>query len=417
MSSTGTYGAYGSPTGSDYPPGPAAWSAGLQFPLRTTSEVYANDLNQQVSVPVGFLSRRPYASLQSQFGFPTMPSSTTPMAITMDAEIADAWGMHSNSGDTSQLVIPAGCDGYYLVTGEMPLSSITAVCSIAVGLSVNGSAVPGGVSQHPGPGGATVGPAVADLVRLSAGGTVALTGWQTSGFSIVSPWFLQEAAQSPDYTSLNPAPRISMRWVADSTSGVSGGTYPATTQALADPSGTVTVAVPALALAPTTPSTWTTAEAPASATFNSDVRASALWLASPPVFRAHSSAAVTVATSTRTAITLGTSDFDTYSGFSTSTGLYTVPFSGLYMLGGIVSFPGASGAYYATTGFSVTHSGTTLNYAGPGILGRQPCSTAIRMLRLSAGDTIGLYGFQASGSSLTTVTGVATRMFGLWVSA
>jgi hypothetical protein len=139
------------------------------------------------------------------------------------------------------------------------------------------------------------------------------------------------------------------------------------------------------------------------------------FLANPPVFRAHATTTQSIATSAAATVALGTVDADTYSGWNSSTGTYTVKQPGIYLAGALVP--------YAANGTAVRVAGISVNgipYWGPASNAGTAdlCNVAkTQMFSLNAGDTVQLVTWQNSGGALGTATSAQARMFLVWLCA
>lgn len=123
----------------------------------------------------------------------------------------------------------------------------------------------------------------------------------------------------------------------------------------------------------------------------------------PPFFRnVNNSPSQSLSANTPTTITLGAigaGDYDPYSGWNGS-GVWTVPFSGLYLIHGVVGFEHFTGAAQA----GVQIAGT--NYWGPGMptpSTNQVTATKTQIFSLNAGDTVRLVAQTSVGSSVATL--------------
>jgi hypothetical protein len=352
----------------------------------------------------------------------TPVSGTTPVPIVMDTEIIDAWGMHATSGDLSQVVIPAGCDGYYLISGQLPLYSTRGASTILEAQLIlnQGQPCAYGGQMAVGSSAGYVSPLVADLEYLAAGSVIQLSGTETSG-SGATTYIPSSTPLTAVGDMMAGGPQLSLRWMGGG-SGVSlgtGGVYPGGTYQGLTANGPVNLTYPALQLGPVTEATWTDGEEATAALFNSNIRNAILMLANPPVFRISVPATGTsVPPSTWTAITNMTAQFDTWNGLGSSTSTWTCPLAGLYVLGGAANYPTEATAFNASTSIMVTSGGTTTRWLGQQASALSPISTVLRHVRLNAGDTVQLGAYHNYSSALTT--GIHTHsvyMFGAWVSA
>lgn len=157
---------------------------------------------------------------------------------------------------------------------------------------------------------------------------------------------------------------------------------------------------------------------------NEQVRDIVNFLAYPPLLRA--AAATTAQSIPSQAFPAGTAitglsaaspGIDNYSGLSSS--VYTAPTGGIYLLYGQVYLTGSTSVFTCAAGFQV-NTGTiqwganfrTLTSSGA----QQVCPWFTRQVRLNAGDTVTLYGFQNSGSAMDTVATTTTnsRLIAVW---
>lgn len=372
----------------DYPPGPSKWQAGATWPLRSSGQVYALDLNQQLSQAVAFLSRKPMFQGVQSARQPIQPSSSTP--VNLDTEIADPWQMHNN-GSPSLVTVPYACDGVWLVTGSIPYDVYTAGSYYVAEIAYNTSTIiTGEMVQSPGT--TRVEPAIADLISASAGDTFQLYARQTSA-SAVDTRVLMRADYLNYYT-----PTLTARWVASGASlpgGVLNG---------------IQLGLP-------NPHTWNYDQEATSATFNSDIRDSVLFLANVPACRG-------MATGTPAALTSGTAgqvtgltaNIDNWNTWNATTNTWTCPLSGLYLVYGQVGIPTQGSALSAQAQLHCTLSGVTTDYRGAAAYGSSVVAVVMKPVRFTAGDTFQLYGWQ-NGGSLAPNTVTNTRFFTLWLSA
>lgn len=411
MSGTGTYGGYGPQTTTDYPPGPAGWTAGASFPLRASGQLYANDLNAQLSAPVSFLAKKPVVVACQQTAQTGIPTGTTPTALVLDTEVSDAWYMQSNPADLSQLVCPVGCDGLWAVSGQCPIVLPAGAYSAQAAILHNGSVYSLGSRQEAN--GAYVTPVVSDLVPMAAGDYIQLGIIHNAASGQAT--FIGPAATPTGYL-LSPAPTLAARWVAGTQVSLQhGGIVPATAQLNPSVAGPVYTPVPAMQLGPVAGTTWTDGQAVPSATLTTDITVPVMFLSNVPAFRVNQTAAtsVTTAGSVQQVSNLQV-DIDNWVQFAAFP-YYIAPIAGLYLCGGAVEYASASAAYYGAAHVGITHAGATQWYPGAQGAGLQPAGCATRMVRLAAGDEVQLGAYQTSGATQSTVP-AGTRFWGVWVS-
>jgi hypothetical protein len=107
--------------------------------------------------------------------------------------------------------------------------------------------------------------------------------------------------------------------------------------------------------------------------------------------------------------------FDNYSAYNTGTDTWTAPVSGTYLIIAQVGWSNAGAASYIAEIQAVVSSVTTL-YRLAAALGQANTTTVgFKHLRMTAGDTVQLFGRQNSGGNLNTVAS-ETRMSILWRS-
>lgn len=125
-----------------------------------------------------------------------------------------------------------------------------------------------------------------------------------------------------------------------------------------------------------------------------------------PSFRANPSygTAQTVSNTVATKIACFTSvDWDTHSGFNTSTNTYTVPISGYYLINAFASGSVNSGALGFTLNVFVNGAGS---FAGSGIDINANTTASLNIsyvMKLAAGATVNLYGTVYSGAATLTI--------------
>lgn len=162
---------------------------------------------------------------------------------------------------------------------------------------------------------------------------------------------------------------------------------------------------------------------PLSAAFmNQQLRDIVNFLSYPPMSRAVSNSTQSLSSQSFPAgtqiTTLGTSNIDTFNGFSSNT--YTAPVAGTYLCYGQVYLAGSTSSFRCAAGLSV-NSGTInwgVRCASVSTSANTTCPTVRRVLRLNAGDTVTLYGTQDSGSGMNTVSSGAafSKLIILWRS-
>lgn len=374
--------------GLPYPPGPYAWPAGESWPINGDSQVNGQDLNEQLSLPVNFLAAKPFFQ-GTQFTVQSIPNGTV-TNITWDTEFADAWGMHGNVLDNSQIIIPIDCDGYYLVENNMAFYNATATAVWRPICKKNGAVYSQGESLGwaSTAAGVSPGPNYMDIVPLNANDVIQMAVYQSTGGTIATvagspaaPW------NQANYCA------VTVRWVG-ALSGVAGLPAPNISSYFRNPV--------------------------ASADFNNYITDPVLMLSYPPICRVYQTVATSVPASTFTLITGMTVSFDNTSAYNTSTSTWTCPLSGVYLLHAQVGWPTESSSYQGTASLYVTSGGSANNLvstrAGETT---QPIGSTTRKLRLNRGDTVQVQGFQSSGSTISTEGATNpgdTRFTALWIS-
>lgn len=154
---------------------------------------------------------------------------------------------------------------------------------------------------------------------------------------------------------------------------------------------------------PTLP-TYTTGQQMTSTLLNQMNTYAAFW-ADPPMFRMHQGTSQNVASGTPTQVTMDTLDYDTDSGRQTSTPWsYVIPFTGRWTFAAAVNIAGNATGYrypaFYQNGAAVTGGKSNMPVNAAGNSSVPIVSITIACV---AGDTIGAYMIQNSGSTLATV--------------
>jgi hypothetical protein len=163
---------------------------------------------------------------------------------------------------------------------------------------------------------------------------------------------------------------------------------------------------------------------------NQQVRDIINFLSYPPMLRVITTGTQSIASTgfpptvsgnpTNQITTFATPTLDNFSGFSSSA--YTVPVSGFYYVYGQVYLAGSTSAFSMAAGISVNGGtiqwGTTAR-AATAAGAESMCPTVTRHLRLTAGQTITLWAYQGSGSSMNTVGSGSdvSRLICIWRAA
>ncbi len=360
-------------------PSPSTW------PLRANSQVWSDDLNGELSNAVTYLSAPPAYSGQQLTTAGNVPTGVN-TDVVLETIVYDNYnGFVDTNG--KRYNIPTGCGGVWLAVGGVPFNagSTTANFQALLNLNSGGSYFSG--SKFPSANAATCCPLVADLLFIGDTTTVALAGFQNTGVS----QNLVNASQRK--------PFLNLCWVANST-GTAG-------------------------LSPPSPRTWATNDLCQSSgsgagigNFNTEIRNAVRFLAYVPFCRVgQGSAQAGIVTATDTHITgLGPGvGQDNYTAYNTGTDTWTAPVSGTYLIGAQVGWSNVAGASYQTEIKAVVSSVTTTYHLASGLGQANTVFTGLKQLRMTAGDTIQLFGRQNSGGNLSTVAS-DTRMFILWRS-
>lgn len=409
--SVGSYGGYQPAiAGADYPAGPIAWQAGQSWPLRLPPRVYAVDMNQQLSAAVSFLAAKPQFKGAQWTGSGQSIANNTAVPVNLDTEIDDAWGMHANSGDSSQIVVPAGCDGVWLVQGVCSYNAASSGGMFAAQMGHNG--VPGVSGYYTGEkmaawgGGSFPIPQALELFPAVAGDYFQLSAYQITGASVSLA--INTAPSGGIQFDRAYYPFVTARWIGANNSLPGGvmsipfiqgdGTWFANEN--------VQLSVPG-------PHTWTSNEQATSAKFNSDILNSVLFLSNVPFCRAVAGSPASIASGTAAQVTSMSATLDNWGAFASNT--WTAPVSGLYLVMGQVTWPGQASAFQSYADLHTTISGVTSDTRGAMSWGTVNGSISVRTIRFTAGDTVKLYGYQNFGSSLTPTTD--SKLITVWLSA
>lgn len=420
MSGIGSNGAYGSPanidgvTATTYPPGPSMWVAGQWLPIRNPQYLTALDLNQQLSAPVAFLNRKPMFQLSQFVAQPVGSGVHTP--LTMDTETSDAWNMHADDTDSSQIVVQPGCDGVWLVQGSVPYNTV--VNGHYFGAEILYTPLNGAQQIISGSRQAAQGvhlaPTVADLVVASAGDVIQLGGYQTSGTTI-DTWASVSANDIARYSG-QAAPVITGRWVAADNLLPNGYITVSFAAFWNGPDGVFIDGVVPME-SPNLP-TWDDTSAVTSAVLNGSVTGPVLFLANVPACRALlTGIAPAVPSGSDTQLTGLETTFDNWAAFNQSTSTWTCPHDGAYLLYGQCGWPQQSSAFTCNTALYVTSGGVTTPYYGASASGTAPAANILRKVRLKQGDTVQVKANQNSRSAVVPNYQTNSRFFSLWLSA
>lgn len=143
---------------------------------------------------------------------------------------------------------------------------------------------------------------------------------------------------------------------------------------------------------------------------NTGIRDVLRFLNMPPLLRAEGAGGQSLTSGVANTVTLGTTTYDTYSGYNSGTSTYTVARAGLYLVYGTATCNNFSGSLRV----GVTINGST--YWGP--YSPMPTSgngggSKMQVFSLNAGDTVQLTAWPTAAA--TTATGFTPRLVMLWL--
>jgi hypothetical protein len=137
---------------------------------------------------------------------------------------------------------------------------------------------------------------------------------------------------------------------------------------------------------------------------NANIQQTMNLLNMPPLLSVKAAGGTSCPINTNTPIIYPAATYDTYAGFNQSTGVYTVPLSGLYLVMAFAGFD-SPGAGRIRTGVFINGSSNVYNGPISQTLAGAACNTSkVQIFSLNAGDTIQHFVFQANTSPLTTST-------------
>jgi hypothetical protein len=368
-------------------PSPSIWADG---------PVLTSQLRADVTNAVQFLANKPSFFAECTAA-PPVNGSGNDYLVGLDAEILDTWGGHWPLGP-----VPANyycqAPGWYLCEGYIPYgySSGTEATFIAgIQQSAAGGTTVSYGEMHPTGNTRNPGPFTAELCLLQRTG---IPGSANSDYVA-----LVANQNSGGFVSLDGVapllPRLSVRW-ALAASGAVGLPVPS------NPSWPVPPAYISAA-------TW----------LNPAIRDTIAYLTYPPAFRySYRAGSYKMPSGNFPAgnpVPLDTLTLDNYGGYSA--GSFIAPRAGVYYCYGQIAWASSATAGNYSAGFSVT--GNTVPLWGKGYhcapTGAGVCVSAVKRIRVTAGQAITLAGSQTTGSPLQ-VTGSGnplTRLICLWESA
>jgi hypothetical protein len=341
-------------------PLPATW------PMRTSNQVYASDLNSQLSQAIAYLVSPP--AFIGQQATTQSISGGVNTNVVLDKPVFDNY-LSQNDVGFIKYNTPAGCGGIWLANGVVAYGG-TSGANFDAFLNVNGSPVSGFAY----PNRSSIQPAVTDLISMTPGQYVCLMA--LAGVNVSTA------------TGANNFSYLNLRWVANA-SGTAG-------------------------LTPPNPATWTPGQLCTATNFNTEIYNAVSFLSYVPYFRAAQTASQAVATSSNTAMTSMAATLDNYGSFASNT--WTCQVAGTYLVGHQTGFTASAGAAYAAS-LITKIGGTNATYWTGATAGNT--STIVggtKTFRFGAGDTVKLAGWQNSGGNLNT-QGANTRFFTLWLSS
>lgn len=416
MPGVGASGGYGPPlntlgmTGIEYPPGPAGWTANADWSAMPGSVFRAADLNQQLSLPLDYLTNPPMFQAIQQTP-QTIPVNTGPatlytsLNLTLDTPLVDSWGMWNPDTAATEWQVPVGMDGVYLISATVPMTVKGANFQYQCEANDQYFSLVGGQNSQVTASSGQVMMQFLDL-GLYQGGDYFIIEARSNSTTAVPTAVTSGSGNTPSVSAV-----LSGRWVASNlaTSPLpSGYSFPLT--------------VP-------TPTAWTTGQALTSASLNSQIRDSLVFLANRPYCRAQgwTNQSVPSGTTTLTGMYSTIQDYgfgggnsfyaDPWGSWNSSTSTWTAPIAGLYLC---CLSAGFNSSYNAsnTTAFSmnpsivVVQSGVSSSLSGGKSYGLWPQGNVMRTVRFAAGDTLKPVVFHTS-STAQNVT--VPMLFTLWL--
>lgn len=168
---------------------------------------------------------------------------------------------------------------------------------------------------------------------------------------------------------------------------------------------------------PTVTPSWSSVS---SAALNNNIANVMGLLNMPPTLRITSPVATSCTSGTYTPVaytgaTVGGVNLSTYAMFAPSTGTFTAPIAGLYLVAVMAGFDSTANASVVATGITVNGS---VNYMGPPMLSHASQSvrpSKVQVLSLNAGDTVSQFVIQYTGSTISTSTAAPPLFIAVWL--
>jgi hypothetical protein len=360
--------------------------------------ISAPQLRSDVSDAVAFLSARPMlVGQQSSAGQSIGSGLSSPVAVQIDTELYDNWHGHQDSGSAASAPYWAQIAGAYMVETSIPLAYTAGADSLSalVGGSQGGGSLTwyGGMKTGNNSGQDTTATA-AKLMLMSD-----ISAFGTGDY--LQAGVVQDSGSSRSLSNTaSRRPQVTARWV----SALSG------TEPLIVPENEVWAFPPAYVT---------------SAFLNQSIRDTINFLIYPPVMEVPGTsggslnlASQTSVPATGTVIGCGVPSFDNYSAWSNSGNIWTAPVGGTYWCYGQVGLTVGAHSVSMAAGLTVTsanyNSGTTFTMWGGAVatvVSSAQCMNVRRRLRLNAGDTVQLAGFQRD----STAAAASINTSGFWV--
>ncbi len=376
-------------------------------------------INQQVKAPllradvagaVQLLANPPIFSAINAVT-PTSVVPTTDVPVTLDNENTDPYNGHRVTGPNNAKyygMLP----GWYLCESTVPYNDTggTGQCNAGIGFSGSGSAVTAYYGQRMGissTGGQFSMPVCAKMIQMVNTGTLA----GTANDYVVALARQSSGGTNSVLSNANKSAGLQLEWVSANT-------------------GTPGLIVPANDSWPAPPAIVT------SAFVNKNIRDTIDFLAYPPLLEAYlSGAAAGIASQTSfpvvgQPIPLDATFADTWAAFSTGTGIWTCPRSGLYYVCGFAGLTGDSTSVSLAAGVTVTsplyNSGSPVTIWGGAQTATASAGNAAvvrKRIRFLQGDTAQLAAFQRDSSSLpaavnnTLLAQAPCRLIVIWRAA